>query len=96
MDNVKNYSSFIKRIITAPEPIKVRLLKSSNPQIITAIAEIVYNIINKNIKVSAANLTQLRKFKKVFYKLVSAKASARKQVLLNNPNCLAPLKPLFK
>ena len=53
MDNVKHYSRFIKRIITAPEPLKIKLLKSSNPKIITAITEIIYNIINKNIKVSA-------------------------------------------
>ena len=96
MDNVKHYSRFIKCIITAPEPLKIKLLKSSNPKIITAITEIIYNIINKNIKVSAANLTQLKKFKKVFYKLVSVKAAARKQVLLDNPSCLVPLKPLFK
>jgi hypothetical protein len=97
MDNVKHYSSFIKRIATAPTPIKVSLLKSSNPKIIKAIAEIVYNIIHKNIKVSAATLKKLRKFKKVLYKLVGSKTHTdRRQVLLRNPNCLSPLSVLFK
>ena len=64
MDNVKHYSSFIKRIITAPEPIKVKLFKSSNPKIITAITEIIYNIINKNIKVSVANLRSLENLRR--------------------------------
>lgn len=97
MDNVKTHSSFIRRIITAPEPIRLKLLKTSNLKIITAISEIVYNIIHKNIKVTAATLAQLKKYKKVFYKLVSVKdAQARKQVLIDNPNCIVPLLALFK
>jgi hypothetical protein len=96
MDNVKRYSSFIKRIVTAPEPIRVKLLKSSNLKIITAISEIVYNIIHKNIEVKTATLAQLKKFKKVYYKLVAAKPAGRKEILIHNPQCLPPLSPLFK
>ena len=94
---MKQYSSFIKRIVTAPELIRVKLLKTSNLKIITAISEIVYNIINKNIKVSTSTLTQLKKFKKVFYKLISAKDALKgKQILIDNPKCLLPLAKLFK
>jgi len=97
MDNVKRYSSFIKRIVTAPASIRARLLKSSNLKIITAISEIVYNIIHKNIKVAAPTLAQLKKHKKVLYKLISVKdAISRKQILINHPNCLLPLAKLFK
>lgn len=97
MDTVKRYSSFIKRIVTAPPPIRARLLKTSNLEIITVISEIIYNIIHKNIKVSAATLSKLKKFKKVFHKLVAAKnADSRKEILLRNPNCLPPLSSLFK
>jgi hypothetical protein len=96
MDKVKRYSSFIKRIVTAPVPIRAQLLKTSNLEIITVIAEIVHNIIHKNIKVSPSTLVKLKKFKKVFHKLVKAKATDRKQILLNNPNCLPPLSTLFK
>ena len=97
MDNVKQYSSFIKRILTAPEHISVKLLKTSNLKIITAISEIVYNIIHKNIKVGGPTLILLKKFKKVFYKLISAKdALSRKQILIENPKCLLPLAKLFK
>ena len=93
---MKRYSSFIKRIATAPAPIRARLLLSSNIQIITAIAEIVYNIIHKNIPVPTATLKELRKFKKVYYKVVKAKPADRKKILINNPNCLTPLAALFK
>jgi hypothetical protein len=96
MDRVKRYSSFIKRIVTAPTPIRVKLLRTSNLDIITAIAEIVHNIIHKNIVVSAATLRQLKKFKKVLYKLVAAKPAVRKEILIRNPNCLPPLATLFK
>src|SRR5271156_3849743 len=71
MDNVKLYSSFIKRIVTSPDPIRIKLLKSSNLKIITAISEIVYNIIYKNIKVPTSTIVQLIKFKRVFNKLIS-------------------------
>ena len=96
MENVNRYTSFFKRIATAPAPIRARLLLSSNIQIITAIAEIVYNIINKNIPVPAATLKKLKKFKKVYYKVVKAKPADRKQILISNPNCLPPLVVLFK
>src|SRR5204862_6670762 len=99
MDNVKIYSRFIKRIVTSPELIRVKLLKSSNLKIIkiTAISEIVYNIIHKNIQVDRSTLVQLKKFKRVFYKLVSAKhALARKQILIDNPKCLVSLAILFR
>jgi RNA-binding protein YhbY len=97
MDNVKIYSRFIKRIVTSPELIRVKLLKSSNRKEITAISEIVYNIIHKNIQVDRSTLVQLKKFKRVFYKLVSAKdALARKQILIDNPKCLVSLAILFR
>jgi hypothetical protein len=96
MDNVKRYSSFIKRIVTASPVIRLKLLKTSNPDIITAIAEIIHNIIHKNIDVSAGTLKTLKKFKKVYYNLVKAKPEARRQVLLRYPNCLPPLAVLFK
>jgi hypothetical protein len=96
MDNVKRYSSFIKRIVTAPTPIRVKLLRTSNLKIITAIAEIVHNIIHKNIPVPTTTLRQLKKFKKVFYKLVAAKPVARKEILIRNSNCLPPLAAIFK
>jgi len=96
MDNVKQYASFIKRIVTSPEPIRIRLLKSSNLGIIKAIAEIVHNIIQKNIKVPKAVVTRLKKFKKVLYKLVGAKNTlARKQILIRNPKCIAPLSAIL-
>lgn len=96
MEKVKRYSSFIKRIVTAPTHIRVKLLKSSNLQIIAAIAEIVLNIIHKNLKVPPSTLSKLRKYSKVFHKLVAARPSDRKQILLRNPNCLPPLSILFK
>ncbi len=99
MENVKRYSSFIKRIITTPRPIRQKLLKTSNPNIIKAISEIIYNIIHKNISVSAATLKKLTKFRKVFYKLINKRNSSwlvRKKILIDNLDCLEALSALFK
>jgi|HubBroStandDraft_1064217.scaffolds.fasta_scaffold222767_2 hypothetical protein len=97
MDKVKLHSGFIKRIVTAPAPIRAKLLKSSNLEIITAISEIVYNIFHKNIELDKKTLCKVKKFKKVYTKLIKAKdAQARKAILCGNPNCLPPLVTLFK
>ena len=73
MENVKRYSSFIKRVVTAPEPIRKKLLSSSNLNIIKAICELLLNILQKNIVVSKSVLTQLKKHKSILYTLLEAK-----------------------
>ena len=96
MENMKQYASFIKRIVTAPLPIRIRLLKSSNLQIIKAISELVYNIIQKNIKVPQSAITKLKKHKKILYKLIGAKnGAARKQILLQNPKCFEAISTIL-
>jgi hypothetical protein len=97
MDKLKQHSGFIKRIVTAPAPIRAKLLKTSNLEIITAICEIVYNIFHKNIELDKKTLSKVRKYKKVYNKLIKAKdAQARKVILCKNSNCLPPLVTLFK
>ena len=92
MDNVKRYSAFIKRIISAPEPIRVKLLKSSNLNIIKAICEIILNILQKNISVSKAVLAGLKQHKTVTYRLLESKGfEPRKAILIENPKILLPL-----
>ena len=73
MENIKRYSSFIKRIITAPESIRKRLLKSSNLNIIKAICELILNIVQKNIPVAKPVLAKLKKHKAILYRLLEAK-----------------------
>ena len=97
MDNLKRYSSFIKRIITAPDPIRKRLLQTSNLNIIKAIAEIILNVVEKNITVSPSLLKQLKRHKKVIYNIIDSKGfEARRHILINNSKFLSLLKPLFK
>ena len=97
MDNVKRYSSFIKRIVTAPEPIRKRLLQSSNLNIIKAICELILNIVQKNIPVGKAVLGQLKKHKTVVYKLLESKGfEARKDILVNNTKIITPLAAVLK
>jgi len=97
MDNLNRYSSFIKRIVTAPDPIRKELLKSSNLNIIKAICEIIYNIRQKNITVPKPVLEQLKKHKTVLYKLIGGKGfKARKTILVNNSKAISPLAAIFK
>ena len=86
MDNLKRYSSFIKRIISAPEPIRKKLLKSSNLSIIKAICKLLLNVSQKNIPSGKSTITKLKKHKNVLYKLLEAKGfESRKQILVDNP-----------
>ena len=57
MENLKRYSSFIKRIISAPEQIRKQLLKTSNLNIIKAICELLLNVVQKNILASKSACT---------------------------------------
>jgi hypothetical protein len=97
MENVKRYSSFIKRMVSAPEPIRKKLLKSSNLNIIKAICELVLNILQKNIAVGKPVLVKLKKHRKVLYKLLEAKGfEERKEILVANPQIITPLLAVLK
>jgi hypothetical protein len=97
MDNVKRYSSFIKRILTAPDPIRKHLLKTSNLNIIKAISEIILNVVEKNITLSTTALKKLKKHKKVIYSIVDSKGfETRRHILVKNSQLLPILIPLFK
>jgi len=97
MENVKRYSSFIKRIVSSPEPIRKKLLHSSNLNIIKAICELLLNILKKNIVVGKGVLGQLKKHKSILYTLLEAKGfEARKSILVANPKIIHPLSNVLK
>ena len=90
--NLKRYSTFKKRIITAPKPIRKRLLKSSNLNIIKAICELLLNVLQKNIPVAKSVISKLKKHKAILYKLLEAKGfESRRDILADNPKIVLPL-----
>src|SRR5438552_18878333 len=92
MEKLKRYSSFIKRIITASEPIRKRILKSSNLNIIKAICELLLNILQKNIPVTKSVISKLKKHRAILYKLLEAKGfESRRDILADNPKIILPL-----
>lgn len=97
MENLKRYSGFIKRIITASDPVRIRLLKTSNLNIIKAICELLLNVVQKNIPASKSVIAQLKKYKAVLYKLLKAKGfETRKEILVKHPRLVKPLLTLLK
>src|SRR5438552_621407 len=97
MDNLKRYSNFIKRIITAPDHIRIRLLKSSNLNIIKAICELLLNVVQKNIPAAKSVIVQLKRHKAAIYKLLKAKGfEARKIILVAHHRIVKPLLTLLK
>ena len=96
MDNVKRYSSFIKRILTAPDPIRNHMLKTCNLNIIKAISEIILNVVEKDITLPTTALKKLKNYK-VIYSIVDSKGfEARRDILIKNSQLLPILIPLFK
>jgi len=92
MENLKRYSSFIKRIISAPEAIRKKLLKSSNLNIIKAICELLLNIVQKNIPVDKSVISKLKKHRAILYKLLEAKGfESRRDILVSHPKIVLPL-----
>lgn len=99
MDNVNRYSSFIKRIVTAPHHIRKKLLQTSNLNIIKAICEVFLNIAKGNITVSNQVLLQLRKHRAILQRLLTTAQggfAGRKTILVNNSQILIPLASVFK
>jgi hypothetical protein len=97
MENFKRYSSFIKRIVSAPEPIRIKLLKTSNLNIIKAICELILNVLQKNITVTNPVLAKFKAHKTLLYKLLEAKGfETRKEILVANPKIIAPLGAVLK
>src|SRR5277367_5242583 len=101
MEDVKRYSSFIKRIVTAPINIRMKLLKSSNLVIIKAICEVLLNILQKNIPTGKSvikQIKQLNKHKKHFDRLFEKDVTleAKKATLIKKCEIIAPLFAIFK
>src|SRR5277367_2379775 len=97
MENFKRYSSFIKRIVSAPKPIRKRLLNSSNLYIIKAICELQLNILQKNIVVGKNVVTQLKKHKTILYRLLEAEGfESRKSILVANSKIIVALSSVVK
>jgi len=98
MEDVRRYSSFIKRIVTAPINIRKRLLKTSNLTIVKAICELLLNILQKNIPTSKSVIKQLKKHKKTLYKLFEkgTNLEAKKAILIKKCTLLSQLSSVFK
>src|SRR5277367_973981 len=97
MDDVKRYSSFIKRIVTAPINIRRKLLKSSNLVIIKAICEVLLNILQKNIATDKSVIKQLKRHKKHFSRFKKGVTlEAKKAILIKECEIIAPLSAVFK
>jgi hypothetical protein len=98
MENVKKYSSFIKRMVTTLPPIRKKLLASSNHNIIKAICEIILNIYYKQITLSPVALKALKKHKRVLLKLINKNKSIeqKKQLLINNSDSIVAISEIFK
>src|SRR3977135_3628578 len=82
MENVKKYSSFIKRLVTTLPHIRKKMLVTSNHNIIKAICEIILNIYHKHIPLSATALQALKKNKVILLQLIHKKGLAAKKDLL--------------
>ena len=97
MNNVQRYSGFIKRIVTAPIPIRKKLLHSSNSDIVKAIVEIIINIRHRNIELPREHLVQLAKRRRLINKLLSINDLKRqREFLVAHCETLTPLRYVFK
>lgn len=98
MEKVNRYANFIKRIFsTASAIIRKKLLKSSNTDIILAICEIILNVYNKHLPVSAMIIKKFKKIKKVILKLINKRTSlaTRKSLLIDHSETFCLLKEIF-
>lgn len=100
MDNVKKYSSFIKRLVTTLPHIRKKMLATSNLNIIKAICEILLNIYYKQITLSASALKALKKHRVILLQLVShhkkGGLAAKKELLVQHSDSFIAIKEIFE
>ncbi len=100
MENVKNYSSFIKRLVTTQPQIRKKMLTTSNLNIIKAICEIILNIYYKQIPLSESALKELKKNKAVLLQLISPNRkgglSSKKDLLIKHSDSFIGIKEIFQ
>src|SRR3977135_3839820 len=98
MENVKKYSSFIKRLVTTLPHIRKKLLVTSNLNIIKAICDIVLNIYYKHIPLSATALQALKKNKVILLQVISHKKglAVKKDLLIKHSDSFIGIKEIFK
>jgi|SRR5271167_4492812 len=100
MENVKKYSSFIKRLVTSPPHIRKKMLSTSNHNIIKAICEIILNIYYKHIPLSATALKSLKKNKIILLQLISQDKkggiAAKKDLLVKHSDSFIAIKEIFQ
>ena len=97
MENVKKYSSFVKRIVTTSPHIRKKMLMTSNLHIIKAICEIILNISYKHVPLSASALVKLKKNKTVLLQLISKKINlaSKKDLLIKHSDSFIAIKEIF-
>jgi hypothetical protein len=100
MENVKKYTSFIKRLVTTLPHIRKKMLTTSNHNIIKAICEIILNIYYKHIPLSVTALQSLKKHKVILHQLISSSKSkggleAKKQLLIKHSDSFIAIKEIF-
>jgi len=101
MENVKKYTSFIKRLVTTLPHIRKKMLTTSNHNIIKAICEILLNIYYKHIPLSVTALQSLKKHKVILHQLILSSKSkgggleAKKQLLIKHSDSFIAIKEIF-
>ena len=96
------YQSFIRRLVTASSAVRVRLLKTSNPEIIRGLCELVLNILLKNIPLTAGQVRALQRHRKTFYKLAAplsqVSLTVKRRLLLSKAGqqAISALRIVFK
>ena len=98
MENVKKYSSFIKRLVTTLPHIRKKMLATSNLNIIKAICEIILNIYYKQIPLSATALQDLKKNRVILLQLISQKKglAVKTDLLIKHSDSFVAIKEIFK
>ena len=102
MNTFGQYQSFIHRLITASPAVRARLLKTSNPQIIHGLCELVLNILLKNIPLTSSQTRALWRHKQIFYRLAAPlnqhSLTVKRRLLLskNGQQAISALRIVFK
>jgi hypothetical protein len=82
ISNIEKQKHILCTLSKCKPKMRKAILMSADKELITAICESIFNMLNSNLDINRETLTKLKPFKKTFRKLVSKSTLANKKKIL--------------
>ena len=92
---VKRYFDSLKVLSKAPKRLRVAVLNNSDNQLIKALCEVIHNVLQGKVKLSAKQIKQLKRYHKLLFAVTKKSTSVKRkrEILVQQGGFLTALLP---